>query len=357
MGEEGASGQGHAGVGGPRVTILIVNWNTRSLLLECLRSIRSGTTLTHEVIVIDNGSRDGSAEALRSTFPDVILIANPSNVGFARANEQGFRRARGEYVLLLNSDTAVGDGAIDRCVEFAERHPRAAAVGCRLTYPDGTFQPSCFRFPSLRGVCLASAGLPLLFPRSPLANWDGYGGRDWSQTQDVDFAVGSFLLLRSSAAQQVGFLDPRFFLYGEEADLCYRLRARGWRTLYDPRASVVHHRGGSAQDSRTRAWVYQAKQRAILFFLYKHHGALHAWLGNLAMLAGMPLRLVAWLTSDLIALSGAGRSSSGARLVKARMLLFHLAALCRPSCLRQAWDRTPVEDASFARGASRSEAS
>lgn len=321
----------------PRLTILIVSWNTRSMLLDCLSSLHTSTSMLHETIVVDNGSSDGSAEAVTATFPGVTLIRNPTNMGFAHASAQGYERARGDYILLLNSDTLVGRGALERSVEFADEHPRAGAVGMRLTHPDGSFQPSCFRFPSLWGLCLASAGLPRLLPSHTLTNWDGYGGRDWSRPQEVDFAMGSFLLVRASAAREVGWLDTRFFLYGEEADLCLRLQQRGWSTLYCPDVSVVHHQGGSSRESRVAAWAYEAKQRAILFFLHKHRGTPRAWLGNLVMLAGMPARLVLWSGEDLLDALRTGSRPTWSRLAKARILRFHLAALLRPDRVCQSW--------------------
>jgi len=324
----------------PKLSVLVVSRNTRDLLLECLRAaVHRAAPGFQEVIVVDNGSGDGTPEAVRREFPEVALIANPSNFGYARAMNQGLERARGEYALLLNSDTLVLAGAIERVVEAAERRPDAAAVGCRVLYPDGRFQPSSFRFPSLLGLAMAAAGLPRLFPSHRLFNWDGYGGRDWSAVHDVDFVTGCFLLLRLEVLREIGLFDPRFFLYGEEADLCRRFRARGWKVLFVPDASVVHRGGGSATDPSLRAWTYEAKQRAILFFLHKWRGPLVAWIGNWILLLGSFPRLLVWLPADVLERLGSRGRPAWQRLRKLRTVPFHLRAILSPGWLQRSWER------------------
>jgi hypothetical protein len=322
------------------LSVIVVSWNTRSLLVASLRSVfASAPPGLREVIVVDNGSRDGTPEAVRREFPEATLVENPENLGYARAINQGLERARGEYVLLLNSDTVLPARALEPAVEFARRARDAAAVGCRIAYPGGRFQPSAFRFPNLFGLAMAAAGLPRLFPRSPLLNWDGYGGRDWSRVQEVEFVTGCFLLLRAEALREVGPLDTRFFLYGEEADLCMRLRRKGWKVLYSPDPTVVHLGGGSATDAGVRAWTHEAKQRAILFFLHKWRGPLVAWIGNAILLLGSIPRLLVWLPADILDRLRAPGRPAWERVRKLRTLPFHLRAVWAPRSLRRSWER------------------
>ena len=325
----------------PRVSVAVVSWNTRELLRSCLRSVeRAVADLEVELWVVDNGSRDGSAAMVRESFPRVRLLENPDNRGFAAAVNQVFEASPREYLLLLNSDTVVDESAVHEVLHVAEGTPRAAAFGARLVDPDGAHQPSCFRFPNLWGLALAAAGLPLAFPHSPLFNRDRYGSEDPDELREVDFVMGSFLLVRGVAFEQSGRMDEGFFLYGEEADLCDRLQNRGWKTLYVPSARVVHARGGSAIDRSTSAWVQRAKQRAILHYLAKWHGLPVAWLGNLLMLSGMIPRAILWPLADLRDLARSRAEPwPWARSCKLLVLPFHLAVLVWPRLVRRSWKR------------------
>lgn len=231
----------------PVVSILVVSFNTREMTLECLRSIRAETETPHEVIVVDNQSRDGSAEAIAAEFPEATLLAERENHGFARANNLAATRARGEFLLLLNPDTVILDRAVDRLVAFARETPAARIWGGRTVFADGRLNPtSCWRRMSLWNIACRSAGLTRAFARSPWLNSEGYGGWDRATRRRVDIVTGCFLLIARADWERLGGFDPVFTMYGEEADLCLRARrGLGARPMVTPEATIVHHGGAS----------------------------------------------------------------------------------------------------------------
>lgn len=231
----------------PVLTIIVVSYNTREMTLECLRSIRAETRAPHEVIVVDNDSQDGSAAAIAAEFPDMRLMAETVNHGFAKANNLAAREARGEYLLLLNPDTVVLDGALDKLLAFARRRPEAKIWGGRTLYGDRTLNPSsCWRRMTLWSLFCNSVGLSTLFPRNPLFNAEGYGGWDRSTEREVDIVTGCLFLISRADWGVLGGFDPAFFMYAEEADLCLRARAQiGARPRVTPEVVIVHYTGAS----------------------------------------------------------------------------------------------------------------
>jgi len=332
------TGPAAAAGGAVRVSVAIVSWNTRDLLERCLSSLTPDVQAgLSEVIVVDNGSDDDSVSTVENRFPEVRLIRNDGNLGFARAVNQAFDASTAPYFLMLNSDALVSPGAIDACAGYLDLHRDTAVVGCRITYPNGEPQSSCFRYPSPLGVLLTSTYLAQTFPNSPALNWDRYGRRVWDQPREVDCVMGSFMLLRRSAIREEPLLDEGYFMYGEEADLCYRLKQVGWKTVYFPGAEVAHHHGGSTRDPETAAWGYEAKQRAILRFIMKWRGTAIAWLTCLIMLVGMIPRVAGWFAGDLFTSLPASGSMGRAR--RARALRFFLAACVRPRLFDSGWER------------------
>ncbi len=217
------------------ISIIIVNWNTRDVLCDCLRTLyQQAGGIDFEVIVVDNASTDSSAEMVKVRFPNVILIENHENRGFAAANNQGMAIARGRYVLLLNSDTVVPDDTMPKMVAFAYNHPEAAVVGCRVLNPDGTLQPTCFMFPSLLNMVLSSTYLYKLFPGSKFFGRERMTWWDRNDAREVDVVTGCFMLVRREAIEQIGLLDEYFFMYGEETDWCYRFKQAGWKVIFTP---------------------------------------------------------------------------------------------------------------------------
>jgi GT2 family glycosyltransferase len=246
----------------PELSILIVNWNTRAMTLACLESVMAETRETRfEVIVVDNGSADGSAEAIGRAFPMVRLIAETRNHGFAAANNIAAHRARGRYLLLLNSDTLVLDGALDKLVAFARSHPSAHIWGGRTLFADGRLNPTSVwgRITAWSAVSFA-VGLRGLLRNSRFFNPEGLGNWPRDSVRRVDIVSGCFLLIERRFWEALGGFDPAFFMYGEEADLCARARAAGASPMMTPKAQIVHYGGASAASHATKiAYVMGAR--------------------------------------------------------------------------------------------------
>lgn len=232
----------------PLLSIIIVSYNTREMTLDCLRSVRDQTTVPHEVIVLDNVSPDGSAAAIAAEFPDMRLIASEVNHGFAKGNNIAAREARGEYLLLLNPDTLILDGAIDKLMAFAARTPRAGIWGGRTLKGDMTLDPSCaFDDQTLWSIFCRATGLSLVFKNSTLFNPEYYGGWQRDSERDVGVIMGCFLLIRRDIWVEMGGFDLSFVMYGEETDLCRRARDAGIaQPRLTPEAEIIHYGGASA---------------------------------------------------------------------------------------------------------------
>jgi GT2 family glycosyltransferase len=262
------------------------------MTLDCLASIARETHTSHEIIVVDNCSIDGSAEAIANRFPDVKLRRSPRNLGFARANNLAATEARGEYLLLLNPDTVVLDGAIDRLVVFADDHKDAGIWGGRTVYADGSLNPtSCWGRMTLWSLFCRSIGLTALFRSSEFFNPEGYG--DWKRDsmRRVDIVTGCLLLIRKSLWQALAGFDVAYFMYGEEADLCLRAQTLGACPLLTPTATIIHY--GSASDPH-RPDKDVAILRAQITTMRRHWPPLHWRIGKMILFAVPVLRVVAY---------------------------------------------------------------
>ena len=275
------------------VSIIIVNWNTIKLLRDCLTSVYEQThNIDFEVIVVDNCSSDGSIEMVKGEFPKVILIENKENRGFAAANNQAIAIAKGRYILLLNSDTVVLDKAIEKTLSFADDNPEAAAIGCRVLNPDGTVQTTCFMFPSILNMILSSTYLYKLFPGSKFFGREQMTWWDRNDVREVDVVTGCFILVRRQAIEQVGTLDERFFMYGEETDWCYRMKKNGWKIMFTPAGQIIHFGGQSA--SKTPVTMIIQLRQSILKFIKKHNGRSSVFLARLLTALVFIVRLPVW---------------------------------------------------------------
>jgi GT2 family glycosyltransferase/glycosyltransferase involved in cell wall biosynthesis len=273
------------GAAAPDVSVVVVSYETRSLLERSLAAVEQQAAVTVETIVVDNGSRDGSRELVAERFPRARLIELDENAGYARANNIGIDAARGRAVLLLNSDCFLAPGALAELVAALARHPDAAAVGARLLNADGTLQRSAWPFPR-PGRLLLEAFL-LHRPLGKLGLVDDL--RTWPHDEEraVDFLIGACLLVRREALAEVGGFDEGFWLYGEEADLCRRLARRGWRIVLAPEARAVHVGGASSRNSTTRLRHFYRGQKNFL----RKHGGPGAWpVARVALLVGSTLR-------------------------------------------------------------------
>ena len=281
------------------VSIIIVSWNTRQITCDCLRSIYGQSGINnYEVIVLDNASSDGSVQMIKHDFPDVFLIENKENRGFAAANNQGIAIAKGRYILLLNSDTVILDNAIGKTVSFAEAHPEAAVIGCRVLNPDKTLQPTCFMFPSVLNLILSSTYLYKLFPRSRFFGREHMTWWDRSDEHEVDVVTGCFMLVRNEAIEQVGMMDERFFVYGEETDWCYRFKQAGWKVMFTPCAEIIHLGGQSSKKIATEMALQL--RGSILQFINKHRPRWEYVLACFLMWLFCAVRIPFWFVCFLL---------------------------------------------------------
>jgi len=275
------------------LSVIVVNWNTCRLLEACLQSVEAARKdLAVDVLVVDNGSTDGSVELVRERFPADELIANAGNRGYAAANNQAVERARGRYLFLLNSDAEVETAALRALVAYADDHPEAGVIGPKLLNPDGTLQPSGGRFPTPASTVASLLGLNRLTGRPR------YGtGRDYSVPAEVDEVSGAAMLIRREVIDQVGGLDEGFAWGYEDVDYCLRARRAGWRVHYVPDARVMHHWGGTQRLAPAPTILKAIAGRRRYF--EKHYGRLTAGLVMAATLVSHGLRLVVFAIAGL----------------------------------------------------------
>jgi GT2 family glycosyltransferase len=253
------------------LSIIIVSWNTKEYLLPCLESIlKKDDGVSQEVIVVDNGSQDGSEEGVKKKFPFIHLIENKKNLGFAKAANQGLEKASGRYILLLNPDTQVTRRAIEQLVSFMESHPKVGVAGGQLINSDGSRQNSIANFPSLATELFNKSLLRWLFPeRFPGKE------RDYREPIEVDSVIGACMVVRRDAIDQIGLLDEDYFLFLEETDWCYRMKREGWKIYHVPQAEIIHFQGKSAEKETARAKIEYYRSRYLFF---KKHRGLFQWI-------------------------------------------------------------------------------
>jgi GT2 family glycosyltransferase len=264
------------------LSIIIVNWNTKEFLLPCVRSIfENQQRMGWEIVVVENGSQDGSADEIKKTFPFVHIIENERNLGFAKAVNQGLQKASGRYALLLNPDTQVKDGAIERLVSFMDSNSDVGVAGAQLLNSNGSKQNSIANFPSLATELLNKSLLRWLFPKK-------FPGKErrYSGPVEVDSVIGACMMVRRDALDQVGLLDEDYFLFLEETDWCYRMKRAGWKIYHVPDAEVYHFQGKSAEKEKKRARVEYFRSR--YHFFKKNRGDFH-WL---ILLIGVVIKLI-----------------------------------------------------------------
>lgn len=254
-----------------KLSIIIICWNDLKVIKDCLASIFGQEHETQfEVLVSDNGSADGSVGYIREAHPAVRLLENKANLGFARANNVGIRSALGEYVLILNPDTVVHEGALDAWVRYAERHPEAGAFGCRVVNADGTFHAPAQVFPTVRRYWFEAFFVHKLARFSDFFACGEYGGWDGTTEREIDWQSGCCVLFRGSVLRDLGGFDDRFFYNFEEVDLCKRVRAAGYPILYTPEPVVAHLWGQSTKRFPIRFALEKLRNRYRYFG--KHFG-------------------------------------------------------------------------------------
>jgi GT2 family glycosyltransferase len=257
----------------PDVSLVLVNYNTAYLFDELFAALAASRgALKLQVILIDNASRDGSVNILRTKYPNVELIENTMNVGFGRANNQALPWVRGRYMLLLNTDAFVAPDTLQTTLDFMDAHPRCGVLGVKLVGRDGALQPSCRYFPTPWNVFLARTGLKRFFPGTRLVDDMSW---DHASVRECDWVPGCFYLVRREVIERVGLFDPRFFLYYEEIDHCRRVRQAGWSVTYCPFTQVMHVAGESAATDGPLTSGRQIFERQIeseLLYFRKHYG-------------------------------------------------------------------------------------
>ena len=269
------------------LSIVILNYNTRDHLRRCLTSLRAALATDYwrsasesggprfEVFVVDNASTDGSAAMAQREFPEFEVLQSPRNGGYAYGNNLALRSCHGRAVLLLNPDTELSPGALESLLGYLDEHPQAAIVGPKILRPDGSLDLACRRtFPTLEVALYRLVGLSRLFPKSPRFARYNLTYLDPDQPTEVDSVVGACMLVRRQAIEQVGLLDESFFMYGEDLDWSFRMKALGWKVLYFPEVSVLHYKGAASEQDSGR--ITLAFYDAMGIFYRKHYAAQHS---------------------------------------------------------------------------------
>ena len=253
-----------------QVSIVIVNYNVRHFLRQALQSVmKSCESITHEIWVVDNNSVDGSIEMIKNEFPAVKLIANAENVGFSRANNQAMRQCKGEYILMLNPDTLLGEDTISACLNFMNNHQDAGALGVRMIDGSGSFLPESKRGMLTPWVAFCkSTGLYRLFPKSKLFNSYYLGHLNETDTNEVDVLSGAFMFMCKKILKQIDYLDEDFFMYGEDIDLSFRIQKAGYKNYYLPQSTIIHYKGESTK--RGSINYVRMFYNAMIIFANKH---------------------------------------------------------------------------------------
>jgi GT2 family glycosyltransferase len=254
-----------------KLSIVIICWNDLKVIVDCLTSLYQETRETSfEVIVSDNGSSDGSVAYIREHFPQVRIVENGANLGFARGNNAGIDVARGEYVLILNPDTIILDRALDKLVAYADKHPEGGAFGCRVLNPDGSFQDPARPIPTAFAYLISAVNLRWLGRLSDAFESDVYHGWDGRTERTIGFQSGCCILVRRDVLTQLGGFDARFFYHFEESDLCYRIWKSGSKVMFFPDAEIIHLGGQSVGRFPVRFALETYRSRYRYF--YKHFG-------------------------------------------------------------------------------------
>jgi GT2 family glycosyltransferase len=274
------------------LSIVIVNYNTCQLTLDCLRSVGSSiTSYDYEIVVVDNASKDDSVLEIRKQFPTIHLIENMQNVGFSKANNQAMRIAAGRYILLLNTDTIVQPDTLQTMLDFMDNNPKIGASGCKIVLPDGSLDKACKRgFPTPSASFYYAFGFSKLFPKNPRFNQYQLGYLNPDHEYPIDCLVGAFMLVRRETIDQVGMLDEEFFMYGEDIDWCYRIKQAGWGIYYYPRTTITHYKGASSRKKPFKI-IYEF-HRAMFLFHRKHYRHNYPVIVNALVYLGISLKFM-----------------------------------------------------------------
>jgi GT2 family glycosyltransferase len=263
----------------PIVSALVVSRNSKEQLLQCLKAFFASADVPVEAVVVDNDSSDGSPAAVTDEFPQATTLVQSKNLGYGRAANIGLERCQGRFVLLLSPDVVVDPQCVGRMADFLLTRPDAGAVGPRLLLTNGKVDPDARRaFPIPSTLFFQTVGLSKLFPKSPRFGRHNMGHIADTDAHEMDAGTAACLMLRTSALDRVGFFDPRYFMFGEDLDLCYRLKLGGWKIFYLPSASATHHLRPAPRDAQ-RKMSYE-RHRAMWAYHFKHHSEDVSAFGN-----------------------------------------------------------------------------
>ena len=281
------------------LSIIIVSWNAKSYLLQCIESLASETSSHNmEIIVVDNASTDGSPEAVQKKYPYIKLIQNKTNSGFAKANNIGIRQSEGRYVCLVNSDVKVLNGCIDYLCDYMDNHPSIGILGPKIINPDMTLQHSCRKFPTLWNNFCSATGLTKILPKSRIFCGEEMQFSLSEKAHKVDALSGCFLMVRRKAIDEVGLFDELFFIYSEDIDWCKRFWNAGWEVVYLPYAKAIHYGGGSSSNAPVRFAI--EKEQAVFQYWSKHHGWPSSFFLSFIFLLHHSLRIIGGIFLYLI---------------------------------------------------------
>ncbi len=278
-----------------KLSVVIVTWNSRNHIAPCLTSLmKQVDEPSMEIVVVDNGSQDGTKDLIRRQFSSVRLLTNERNEGFTRACNRGLAESQGQYVLLLNPDTVPLSGSLSRMIQYMEIHAEVGALGPQLLFPDGRVQPSCRQFPDYRLMLWEFTGLRLIFPGSRIFGAWRMSYFQHRQPRSVDQPMGACLLLRRSALEAIGTLDERFEMFFSDVDLCHRLKTAGWEIIFLPSAQVVHWLGSSVRQAQGRMLL--ASHRDCYRYFKKQRRKLRdypaSWILGLGLAVILPVRVL-----------------------------------------------------------------
>mgnify|MGYP000949353737 CR=1 FL=1 len=271
-----------------KLSIIIVNYNTAVLLNKCINSIRRYCPAhEYEIFIVDNASDDDSRVYIKGLSNSVCSILNEKNMGFACANNLAIRKAKGKYILLLNPDTEVLDGTLDKCIDYMDKHTTIGILGCKVLLPDGKLDLACRRgFPDLWNSFCRFSGLAKLFPKSKLFSGYNLTYLDESKSYPVDSVVGAFMMVRREVIDQIGLLDEDFFMYGEDIDWCYRAKQAGWEVFYYADAAIIHHKRASSKQSKKALIEFY---RSMSIFYHKHYAQKHNRIVNVLVYSAIKI--------------------------------------------------------------------
>jgi GT2 family glycosyltransferase len=291
------------------LSVCIVNWNGGDFLRSCVGSLYEGRgDVALEVIIVDNGSTDGSAAEIGRIFPEATIIEHGRNDGFAAANNIAIGRSRGRHLLFLNPDTVVDPGSIERMVSFLDAERGVGAIGCSLYHPvTGSVESSARANPDLLPLFWNLVNLDRLFPSSSLFGRYRMSHRSMDERREVDWVTGACMMARSEVVEAVGGFDDRFFMYCEDIDICYRIKADGWKIFYLPEARVGHYRGRSSErlkregEGSLSVWGASQYAKSMIRFYGKHYGGVRTVLLRAMLMSTSLLKALGWLTIGAVA--------------------------------------------------------